>query len=94
VSIAKTIVEQIRFIDRWALGAWGAKNLIGLPKGLLFKTSGAVKWKGVVTVTLDEGRDLYNIKFTRIRKLQVIVDKVVEGVFVEDLVNVIDEQVG
>ena len=94
MSIAKTIVEQIRYIDRWALGAWGAKNLMGLPKGLSFKTSGAVKWKGTVTVTLDESQDLYVVKFTRLRKLQVIVDEVVAGVFVEDLVRVIDSKVG
>jgi hypothetical protein len=94
MSIAKTIVEQIRYIDRWALGAWGAKNMLALPKGLSFKTSGAVKWKGTVTVTLDESQDLYVVKFTRLRKLQVIVDEVVAGVFVEDLVRVIDSKVG
>jgi hypothetical protein len=94
MTIAKTIVEQIRYIDRWALGAWGAKNMMAHPKGLSFKTSGAVKWKGTVTVTLDEGKDLYVVKFTRLRKLQVIVDKIVEDVFVEDLVSVIDSKVG
>jgi hypothetical protein len=94
MSIAKTIVEQIRYMDRWALGAWGAKNMMALPKGLSFKTTGAVKWKGTVTVTLDEGKDLYVVKFTRLRKLQVIVDKIVEDVFVEDLVSVIDSKVG
>lgn len=92
--VAKTILKQIKCIDRWALGAWGAKNLLGLSNGLSFKTSGAVKWKGTVTVTLDESKDLYVVKFTRIRKLEVIVDKIVEDVFVEDLVSVIDSKVG
>jgi hypothetical protein len=94
MSIAKTIVEQIRYMDRWALGAWGAKNMIAHAKGLSFKTSGAVKWKGTVTVTLDEGKDLYVVKFTRLRKLNVVVDKIMEDVFVEDLVSVIDSKVG
>ena len=94
MTIAKTILEQIKAIDYWSLGAWGAKNLMGLSNGLSFKTSGMTKWKGTVTVTLDEAKDLYVVKFTRLRKLQVIVDKVVEDVFAEDLVNVIDAQVG
>lgn len=92
--VAKTILEQIKCIDRWALGAWGAKNMLGFSNGLSFKTSGAVKWKGTVTVTLDESKDLYIVKFTRVRKLEVIVDKIVEEVFAEDLVNVIDSKVG
>jgi hypothetical protein len=94
MTIATTIVEQIRCIDRWALGAWGAKNMMSLPKGLSFKTSGAVKWKGTVTVALDEGKDLYVVKFTRLRKLNIIVDEIIEDVFVEDLVGVIDARVG
>jgi hypothetical protein len=94
MTIAKTIVEQIRYMDRWAFGAWGAKNMMALPKGLSFKTSGAVKWKGTVTITLDEAKDLYVVKFSRLRKLNVIVDKIMDEVFVEDLVSVIDAQVG
>jgi|TARA_R110000782_G_scaffold110275_1_gene199588 hypothetical protein len=92
-SIAKIIHSQIKAIDFWALGAWGAKTLVAHPDGLSFKTSGAVGWKGTVKVTLDEGKDLYIVKFFRIRKMQVIVDKIVEDVFCEDLVNTIDCQV-
>lgn len=94
MSIATTILSQIRLLDRWALGAWGAKDLIALPKGLSFKTTGTVKWKGTVTITLDEVNDLYVVKFTRLRKLNVIVDKIRDGVFVDDLVDIIDAQVG
>lgn len=93
-TVASTIISQIKSIDFWALGAWGAKDFLGLPKSVSFKTSGSVKWKGTVTVTLDEGKDLYIVKFSRIRKLNVIIDKVVEEVFVEDLVRIIDSQVG
>ena len=67
--------------------------MIAPKKGLSFKTSGMVAWKGTVTIILDEAKDLYTVKFTRLRKLNVIVDKVVEDVFVEDLINVIDAQV-
>jgi hypothetical protein len=94
MTIAKTVLSQIKAIDFWALGAWGAKDFLALSDGLSFKTSGSVKWKGIVSVTLDEGKDLYIVKFSRLRKLQIIVDEVVEDVFVEDLVRVIDSQVG
>ncbi len=93
MQIATIIRDQIRAMDFWALGAWGAKDMIALPKGLSFKTSGMVAWKGNVTILLDEAKDLYTVKFTRLRKLKVVVDKVVDDVFVEDLINVIDEQV-
>ena len=94
MNVATIIRDQIKAIDFWAFGAWGAKNLANTGSGLSFKTSGSVRWKGNVTITLDEGKDLYVVKFTRLRKLNVIVDKIVEDVFVEDLVSVIDAQVG
>jgi hypothetical protein len=94
MNVATIIRDQIKAIDFWAFGAWGAKNLANVGNGLSFKTSGSVRWKGTVTVILDEAKDLYVVKFTRLRKLNVVVDKVVENVFVEDLVNVIDAQVG
>lgn len=94
MTVAKTILEQINTIDFWALGAWGAKEFVNTGSGLRFKTSGSVKWKGYVNVVLDEAKDLYRVEFQRVRKLNVITDKVVEDVFVEDLVDVIDSQVG
>lgn len=93
-SIASTILNQIKTIDFWALGAWGAKELVNTGDGLKFKTSGSVRWKGYVHVKYDYGKDLYNVDFFRIRKAQVITDKKVEGIFVEDLVNTIELQVG
>lgn len=94
MNIATIIRDQIKTIDFWAFGAWGAKDLVNTGKGLRFKTSGAVRWKGFVNVIYDEGQDLYNIEFFRIRGVKIITDKIVEGVFVEDMVNIIDGQVG
>jgi len=93
MSIAKTIHLQIKTIDYWALGAWGAKDLVAMNDGLKFKSSGMVGWKGQVYVKYNEGTDLYDIEFFRIRGAKVFVDDIVEGVFVEDLVNVIDAQI-
>lgn len=93
MTIAKTILQQLKALNFWALGSWGAKNLTAHAKGLSFKTSGSVKWKGVVTITLDEGKDLYVVKFSRLRKLNVIVDDLIEDVHVEDLIRIIDSRV-
>lgn len=94
MSVANTILGQIKALDKWALGAWGAKDLVAMNDGLKFKTGGMVRWKGYVYVKYDEGQDLYNVIFGRIRKYEWKVDKEVNGVFVEDLVRVIDGQVG
>jgi hypothetical protein len=94
MSTASIIRDQIRTIDRFALVAWGAHDMLNMGNGLKFKTGGMVKWKGYVHVVYDEGRDLYNVDFFRIRNAEVKYDKRVEGVFAEDLVTVIDAQVG
>jgi hypothetical protein len=94
MSVAQIICGQIYALDRFAFGAWGAKDLMNMGNGLKFKTSGMVKWKGYVYVKYDEGSDLYNIDFFRVRGVDIKYDKQVEGVFVEDLVQIIDAQVG
>ena len=94
MNIATIIRDQIRAIDRFALGAWGAKDLVAMRDGLKFKTSGMVKRKCYVYVKYDEGMDLYDVIFARIRKLEWIEDEKVEGVYAEDLVRIIDGFVG
>lgn len=93
MKIANIIRDQIKTIDSMALWAWGAKDMVALDNGLQFKSSGMVKWKGIVSVTLN-GRDLYDIDFGRVRKFEYKSIKKVNDVFVEDLVNVIETQVG
>ena len=61
--------------------------------GLRFKTTGMVKNKGYVTIKLN-GRDLYDIEFGKVRKLEYKVLKREEDVFAEDMVNFIDSMVG
>lgn len=94
MSIAQTILSQIKMIDRMALMAWGAKELVNMGNGLKFKTSGMTPWKGYVYVKYNEGTDLYDIEFFRIRKYEVKVDKKIDGIYVEDLVSTIDGFVG
>jgi hypothetical protein len=53
-----------------------------------------VKWKGYVYIKYNEGTDLYDIEFFRIRGVNIKTDKGMTDIFAEDLVNVIDEVVG
>jgi hypothetical protein len=94
MNTATIIRDQIRSLDRWAFGAWGAKDFLNMGDGLKFKTSGMVRWKGYVYIKYDEGRDLYNIDFFRVRNADVKYDRRLEGVFVEDMVELINGVVG
>ena len=94
MTIARTILSQIKTIDPMAMFAWGAKEMVDMGDGLKFKTSGMVKWKGYVYIKYNQGTDLYDIDFFRIRNAEIKMVKQVTGVFVEDLVNIIDEVVG
>ena len=94
MNTATIIRDQIKAIDPMALFAWGAKDMVAMRDGLKFKSSGMVKWKGYVYVKYDEGQDLYNIDFFKIRKYEIKYVEQLQGVFAEDLVNTIDSVVG
>lgn len=94
MNTATIIRDQIRSLDRWAFGAWGAKDFLNMGDGLKFKTSGMVRWKGYVYIKYDEGRDLYNIDFFRVRNADIKYDRRLEGVFAEDMVELINGVVG
>lgn len=94
MTIAQTILSQIKTIDPRATWAWGAKELVNMGDGLKFKTSGMVKWKGYVYIKYNEGTDLYDIEFFRIRNCEIKCDKGMTDIYAEDLVRVIDSVVG
>ena len=94
MTIAQTILSQIKTIDPMATFAWGAKEFVNMGDGLKFKTSGMVKWKGYVYIKYNEGTDLYDIDVFRIRNCEIKCDKGMTDIFAEDLVNVIDSVVG
>lgn len=94
MTIAQTILSQIKTIDPRATWAWGAKEFVNMGDGLKFKTSGMVKWKGYVYIKYNEGTDLYDIEFFRIRNCKVHGDREYRDVFAEDLVRIIDVVVG
>jgi hypothetical protein len=92
--VAKIILQQIKQLDPMATFAWGAKELTNMGDGLKFKSSGSVKWKGYVYIKYDQGQDLYNIDFFKIRKMEIVYTEQLEGVFAEDMVKIIDGVVG
>jgi hypothetical protein len=92
--IAKTIHAQIKVLDPRALFAWGAKELAYTVDGFRFKSSGMVKTKCYVYITLDEGHDLYNVHFFKVRKGVHNTIKKVDGMYAEMLVDVINRVVG
>jgi len=68
--------------------------MIANTNGLQFKSTGMCRWKGWVDVKYNEGTDLYDIDFFRIRAGKLIMDRTATDVYAEDLVSVIDAQVG
>ena len=91
MEIAKTVLEQIKYADKWALGAWAAKNFAAVSEskefagGLEFQVNGRIH-KGWVTIKLRWVDD-YTITFIN-KKREVV--KVVEGVYCDMLVEIID----
>ena len=92
-GIAGVVYSQIKTMSPWAMAAWGAKELVVLKDGIQFKSSGMVKNKGIIQIKLN-GSDLYNVTFGKVRKFKYKEIKKVTDVFVEDLIDVIDEMVG
>ena len=93
MNVAKTILNQIKAIDAYAMLAWGVKDLVYTSNGLRFRVGGLAKFKGLVHVRYDEGNDLYDVEFIKIKKGMPEVVKTVKGVFCECLVDVIDATV-
>ena len=107
MSAANVIFNQIKAMDSMALFDWGAlryrptASADGLT--LTLKSSGMVPWKGYIAITYNQGSDLYDVEFYRMRKHRnpkdpfaapvKKVDRKVTDVFVDSLVSVIDRQV-
>lgn len=91
MEIARTILNQIKYGDQWALGSYGATNFAALSEnkersgGLSFQVNG-LKHKGWATIELRWVDD-YTVIFTN-KKREVV--KRVEGVYCDQLVEVLD----
>lgn len=91
MEIAKTIIEQIKYADKWALMAYGSSNFLALPEskeyqgGLEFQVNG-FHHKGTVRIQL-KWIDTYTISFIS-KKGEVV--KEVEDVYCDMLVDILD----
>ena len=91
MEIAKTILEQIKALDFWALGSYGATNYVTVPEskqysgGVSFKVNGYHHkgWASIKLTYMDE----YEISFI-VNGGEVF--KLVEGVYCDELVTVLD----
>ena len=90
-EIAKTIIQQMKFGDKFALMAWGAKYFSAIKESREFQgglemTVNGLKHKGWVRIELRWVDD-YTITFINKKRETV---KVVEGAYCDMLVEVID----
>lgn len=78
MSILKTQLTVV-----WS---WGFHQPMALENGLRFKVTG-FKFRGVVDVIYNEGRDLFDVSFIKRNK----VVKSIDGVYFDMLVDTIDD---
>lgn len=68
--------------------SWGFHKPMALENGLRFKVTG-FRFRGIVDVVYNEGRDLFDVSFIQSNK----VVKSIDGVYFDMLVDVIDDVV-
>ena len=93
MTVANTILAQIRGQDRWAMFAYGAKNLVGGDDFLQFDVNGVV-FKGKVIIKLT-AMDDYTITFGRMNRktFEFDVKATAEGVYFDQLIEVLDHHI-
>lgn len=75
--------------DLKVIWSWGFNKPTYIQNGLKFKVTGFI-FKGWVHIIYNEGLDLFDIKLVSIHNIEV---KTIEGVYFDDLIRVIDENV-
>lgn len=68
--------------------SWGFHQPVAIKNGIRFKVTG-FKFRGIVDVVYNEGRDLFDVSFIQSNK----VVKSMDGVYFDMLVDVIDDVV-
>ena len=86
-EMAKYIMSifKTQLIVVWS---WGFHKPTAIENGLQFKVQG-FKFRGIVEVVYNEGRDLFDISFIKANK---VVNKI-DGVFFDMLVDTLDDYV-
>lgn len=91
-KVGKTIIAQIKALDKWAMPAWNAKKILTTPEGVQFEVRGS-RFRGKVIIVLK--RDLYNIEFGNVSKdLKWKSKKKFTRIDAENLVKTLDGFIG
>ena len=92
-EVTDIIIQQIRYADKWAFGAWGSKNFFADKNKLQFRVS-CPKLKGIVEIEYREVPDLYWLSFWKKKKGMFEKIKEFDNIYCDQLVSVIDVVVG
>lgn len=84
MEMAKYIMSILK-TQLMVMWSWGFNSPMAIENGLRFKVQG-FKFKGIVEVVYNEGRDLFAVSFCKAGR----VVKSVDGVYFDELVSVID----
>ncbi len=94
IQVQQTILEQIKATDKWALGAWGARELKASDNSLYFRVNGTKLKRGWIEVEYVEGLDLYTVRAIQMYKAERKIKAEETHVYGDVLVSVIDSIVG
>lgn len=87
MEIAKYIMSILK-TQLMIVWSWGFHQPVAIENGLRFRVQG-FKFRGVVEVVYNEGRDLFDVRFLKANK----VVNTIEGLFFDMLVDTIDDYV-
>ena len=84
MEMAKYIMDILK-TQLMVVWSWGFHNPIAIKNGLRFRVQG-YKFRGIVEVVYNEGKDLFDVSFIKTNKVVMQI----EGVYFDMLVEVID----
>ena len=87
MEMAKYIMSILR-TQLMIVWSWGFNNPVAIVDGLRFKVQG-FKFRGIVEVKYNEGRDLFDVSFIKSGK---VINRI-DGVFFDTLIETIDTYV-
>ena len=87
MEMAKYIMSILK-TQLMIVWSWGFHQPVAIENGLRFRVQG-FKFRGVVEVVYNEGRDLFDVRFLKANK----VVNTIEGLFCDMLVDTIDDYV-
>lgn len=87
MEMAKYILSILRMgKNKVIIWSWGFHQPVALENGIRFKVNG-FKFKGIVSIVYNEGRDLFDVSF--IKRNRVV--NTIDGVYFDMLVETIDD---